>query len=113
MSNNHVKLPDAQQNEICSKYSILPQLPDGHVAVALGTLGLNPIYGTRIKLPENGTISWFFYCGEHSEVDDFYQAIHTQHLQQELPEVIKYLYLPEGSKFIIDREGYEDVWFEK
>lgn len=113
MSNNHVKLPDAQQNEICSKYSILPQLPDDHVAVALGRLGLNPIYGTRIKLPENGTISWFFYCGEHSEVDDFYQAIHTQHLQQELPEVIKYLYLPEGSKFIIDREGYEDVWFEK
>ncbi|MGA4658274.1 immunity protein Imm33 domain-containing protein [Proteus terrae] len=30
-----------------------------------------------------------------------------------LPEVINYLYLPKGHNFIIDRDGYEDIWFEE
>ncbi|MFU7554406.1 hypothetical protein [Pseudomonas paraeruginosa] len=29
-----------------------------------------------------------------------------------LPEVLDYLYLPPGARFIIDGDGYEDVWLE-
>ena len=82
------------------------------MAVALNTLHYTPVYGTRIKRPENGTISWFIHAGPHSEADDFYQAIHAHHLAQELPEAMKYLCLPEGAAFIFDKHGYKDVWVQ-
>ncbi|WP_436968388.1 immunity protein Imm33 domain-containing protein [Burkholderia multivorans] len=45
-----------------------------------------------------------------SDAADFYQPVHTDHLAELLPAVIKYLRLPHGSKFIIDDNGFEDVW---
>lgn len=80
------------------------------VAVAMSTLGQMPIYGTRIALPQDGTISWFIHCGEYSDAADFYQPVHTAHLTELLPQVVNYLHLPPGAKFIIDDQGYEDVW---
>ncbi|MNM71117.1 hypothetical protein D3C81_827710 [compost metagenome] len=112
MHDNKEAGPIPEQAKVCKRYDVSPRAPEDRVAIALGTLKDNPIYGVRVKLPEDGTVSWFFYCGEYSDAEDFYQVIHTRHLQEELPEVMNYLYLPEGSKFIIDREGYEDVWFE-
>lgn len=112
MNKNNRLFITEQQKRVCEKYCVLPQEPEKMVAIALESLKGNPIYGTRIKRSDDGTISWFFYCEEHCENDDFYQALHTEHLKELLPEVINYLYLPEGYNFIIDREGYEDVWFE-
>ncbi|MCS3431964.1 hypothetical protein [Klebsiella sp. BIGb0407] len=103
-------LPDAPQKAVCAKYNLPLSPPEEMVAIALDSLHKSPIYGTRIELPENGTISWFIHCGEHSAANDFYQPLHLHHLAETLPEVIKYLFLPAGAKFIIDREGYEDVW---
>ncbi|WP_405078849.1 hypothetical protein ACI51Z_02325 [Pectobacterium carotovorum] len=103
-------LPSTRQQQTCDKYQLSPNPPEEMVAIALDTLQSSPIYGTRIPLPENGTISWFIHCGEHSAESGFYQALHTSHLEEMLPEVVPYLFLPEGTKFIIDRAGYEDVW---
>ncbi|QVM91933.1 hypothetical protein JYG34_02540 [Pseudomonas entomophila] len=111
--NYHEAPPSREQAEVCKRYEVSPKAPEDRVAIALDRLKESPIYGVRIECPEGGRVSWFFYCGEYSEEDDFYQVIHTRHLHEELPEVVNYLYLPEGSKFIIDREGYEDVWFEE
>ena len=105
--------PDDLQGEVCKRYGVTPTAPEARVAVALGTLNGSPIYGTRIRGAEEGGVSWFFHCGEFSEADDFYQALHTYHLEEDLPEVVKYLYLPQGAHFIIDRNGYEDVWFDE
>lgn len=102
-----------EQQQVCARYCLPGQPPEAMVAVALGSLEQSPIYGTRIDLPENGTISWFIHCGEHSDAADFYQPLHTAHLQELLPQVLGYLALPSGAKFIIDREGYEDVWMEE
>ncbi|UYA58772.1 hypothetical protein U1R68_18910 [Pectobacterium colocasium] len=103
-------LPGTRQQQICDKYQLPPHSPEEMVAIALNTLQNSPIYGTRIPLPENGTISWFIHCGEHSAKSGFYQPLHTSHLEEMLPEVVPYLFLSEGTKFIIDRDGYEDVW---
>ncbi|AZC96337.1 immunity protein Imm33 domain-containing protein [Pseudomonas chlororaphis] len=100
------------QKDICEKYGLPVLPPDEMVAIAIATLGKSPIYGTRIPLPEGGNVSWFIHCGEHSNADDFYQAVHTEHLSEMLPQVLNYLCLPAGAKFIIDNEGYEDVWME-
>ena len=102
-----------KQHQICARHGLHAQAPEAMVAVALGSLEQSPIHGTRIALPENGTISWFIHCGEHSDAADFYQPLHTAHLQEVLPQVLDYLALPSGAKFIIDREGYEDVWMEE
>lgn len=113
MNKNNKLFITEQQKIMCERYGVLPQKPEEMVAIALDNLNGKPIYGTRIKRSEGDTISWFFYCEEYCEQDDFYQSLHTEHLEEVLPEVINYLYLPEGYNFIIDRDGYEDVWFEE
>jgi hypothetical protein len=97
---------------ICKKYNFSVEPPEPMVALALGSLGQSPIYGTRIALPEHGTVSWFFHCGKHSDSADFYQPVHIDHLRQVLPLVMDYLGLPYGVKIILDDQGYEDVWMD-
>ncbi|MGY3301804.1 hypothetical protein ACVK1X_001082 [Pseudomonas sp. PvR086] len=110
MSEYETPYPNATQNAICEKYGVSALASEEMVALAIGSLGKTPIYGTRIQLPENGNVSWFIHCGEHSAAPDFYQPLHVHHLHEMLPQVLKYLCLPTGAKFIIDTEGYEDVW---
>jgi hypothetical protein len=102
--------PDEAQEKICSKYGMPVQPPEEMVAIAIDSLGKSPIYGTRVQLPEDGNISWFIHCGEFSDADDFYKPVHVHHLSEMLPQVVNYLCLPTGAKFIIDTAGYEDVW---
>lgn len=106
------ELKDCLQLQLntCRKHELPDLEPEDMVAVALSTVGKMPVYGTRTALPETGNISWFFHCGEYSDADDFYQPVHTEQLTEILPLAIKYLRLPYGSKFIIDDNGYEDVW---
>ncbi|MEG0880153.1 MAG: hypothetical protein RSF79_06930 [Janthinobacterium sp.] len=100
------------QRRICEKFGLPVQAPEPMVALAIDSLAQSPIYGTRVVLPDNGTISWFIHCGEHDAAPDFYQPLHAAHLHEMLPQVLDYLALPSGAKFILDREGYEDVWLE-
>jgi len=102
----------AARDEICARYGMQGMAPEEMVAVALHTLDIMPIHGTRIALPPGGTVSWFIHGGEHSDADDFYQPIHTAHLATLLPRVVDHLRLPPGAKFIIDDQGYEDVWMD-
>ncbi|WP_422646754.1 immunity protein Imm33 domain-containing protein, partial [Acinetobacter baumannii] len=39
--------------------------------------------------------------------------MHISHLENYLPEVIPYLALEERFRFVIDKQGYEDVWKEE
>lgn len=103
-----------QQQHICARYHSdfeAPQ-PDEIVAVALATLGRMPIVGERIVLEDGKNVSWFIHCGAHSDADDFYQAVHWHHLAEMLPEVLPYLGLAQGFRFMIDREGHEEVWYQ-
>ena len=102
-----------KQFECCRKFGLKETPPEEMVAVAMDSLGEMPIYGSRVQAAENGNVSWFFHCGEYSASEDFYSAVHTMHLDEILPLVIPYLYLPPKTKFIIDAQGYEDVWIDK
>jgi len=92
MDSANLILPDTPQKAICAKYNLPISPPEEMVAIALGSLHESLIYGTRVELSENGTISWFIHCGEHSSANDFYQPLHIRHLTETLPEVIKYLF---------------------
>jgi hypothetical protein len=99
-----------EQQEICKKYNLPETAPEDMVAVALSSIGKMPISGTRIKLSPDENVSWFIHCGDYSDADDFYQPMHTEHVGEILPLVVKYLRLPPGTRFAVDADGFEDVW---
>lgn len=81
------------------------------VTAALGS-GLLPINGLRHR-PEAGTSGWYLWAGEtFPTADDAFQPLHVEHLRGQCPEVLPYLSLPPGSRFLI-APGYEDVWFDE
>ncbi|MDC7998955.1 hypothetical protein [Gilvibacter sediminis] len=83
------------------------------LGIALETLGKEPINGLR-HMPENQTNGWYIWCGtEFSEAEDFFKPLHVEHLKEVLPSVLKFLDLAPGHRFLIDNNGYEDVWFDE
>ncbi|MCA9608752.1 MAG: hypothetical protein KC619_24280 [Myxococcales bacterium] len=73
--------------------------------------GLLPINGLRIR-PGGQTCGWYIWAGEEmSQADDFFVPLHVAHLDEWCPEVLPYLELPPGWRFLI-APGYEDVWFD-
>ncbi|MGY5766295.1 immunity protein Imm33 domain-containing protein [Brachybacterium sp. DNPG3] len=97
---------------MCRRFGLAETVPEPKVALALSSIGATPVYGTRIALEEGDDVSWFLHCGEYSEAADFYQPVHLEHLPELLPIVLPYLRLPPGARFIIDADGYVDVWLE-
>ncbi|WP_339446902.1 immunity protein Imm33 domain-containing protein [Pseudomonas sp. EA_5y_Pfl2_R50] len=112
MQKTELEYPDASQIAICEKYDMPVLPPEEMVAVALGTIGQSPVFGIRDEPPEGGNVSWYIYCGEYSDAPDFFQPVHVHHLDERLADVEKYLCLPIGARFIIDEDGYEDVWMD-
>ncbi|GAB4060889.1 immunity protein Imm33 domain-containing protein [Uliginosibacterium sediminicola] len=99
---------------VCERKGEKPQSPRplSKVGIALSTLGKQPINGLRHK-PTDTTNGWYLWCGhEFSEDPDFFSPLHVEHLSDKLPEVLDYLELPPGYRFLIDRKNYEDVWFD-
>lgn len=96
------------QKEICKKYGSdwLATPPDKVLGLATN-LEYTPIYGIRYLS------GWMIWSGEHSEADDFYKPVCAAHLVDYFPNAINYLGLSEGWAFIIDSNGYEDVWFDE
>ena len=97
---------------VCDRIGAKPEYPEGgsKIGIALSTIGLQPVNGLRHK-EENGTNGWYIWCGEElKESDDFFSPLHVEHISEYLPQVGKYLALPPGYRFLIDENGYEDVW---
>jgi hypothetical protein len=103
---------DQSQQKLCDRYAATP-LPAGdwvNTGFAAQTANLRPIHGLR-HARTNDTTGWFIWCGDWSDAGDFFQPTHTTHVAQALPEIVPFLALPPGYRFLIDRD-YEDVWFD-
>jgi hypothetical protein len=99
---------------VCESKGENPCPPASHskVGIALSTIGKQPINGLRHN-PTETTNGWYIWCGnELSEDPEFFSPLHVEHLADHLAEVVKYLDLPPGYRFLIDNEDYEDVWFD-
>jgi hypothetical protein len=85
--------------------------PMDKIGIALQTLSLRPLNGLR-HLPHRGTAGWYVWGGEElSDEPDFFQPVHFSHLPERCPEVIEYLALPPGSRFLI-ADSHEDIWYD-
>ena len=60
---------------------------------------------------DKGTTGWFIWTGDYSEAEDFFKTMCAEHLLQIRPQIIRYLGLDVGYRFLIDNNGYEDVWY--
>ncbi|MEZ4811183.1 MAG: hypothetical protein R2819_12555 [Allomuricauda sp.] len=74
---------------------------------------IEPINGLRHPAEGNVT-GWYIWSGGEipQGQEDFFKPIHVEHLIEDLPECLKYLGLPFGWRFKIDRKGYEDIWYD-
>jgi hypothetical protein len=99
---------------VCEQHGS-PYIPLDHslkVGIALSTLHKKPLQGIRHK-QEKGTTGWYIWGGEYSDAPDFYQPLCAEHLPKHCPSILKYLSLAPGYGFVIDGEGYVDIWFDQ
>lgn len=107
--NSHID----SQKDLCIKFNsqwkpINKKLKIG----ASANLDKDPIHGLRHP-SDKGTTGWFIWTGDYSENNDFFQPICAAHLLQIRPDIIKFLGLDIGFRFVGDKNGYEDVWFDE
>jgi hypothetical protein len=100
-------------DSLCERLCVAAAPPslDSKVGIALRTLHLRPLNGLR-HLPSGDTCGWYIWGGEVlGDADDFFEALHVSHLPERCAEVVKYLDLPAGWRFLV-APGHEDVWFD-
>ena len=106
---------DQKQQRLCAEYDVpwVPPMGGSIVGVAreLGD-GRWPIHGLRHRL-EGTTCGWYLWSGEGeiNQDPDYFQALHVEHLRDRCPQVLPYLGLPPGWRFLI-APGYSDVWMD-
>lgn len=104
----------SQQLMVCVKYDavFVASLPTMNVGISLNVReGVFPINGMRHPI-EGDTSGWYIWAGEvFSESPDFFVPLHIAHLPEWSEQVMKYLGLPPGWRFLIG-PGYEDVWWD-
>lgn len=104
-----------EQRLVCEKYNapFIESPSFLKVGVARNVKdGMWPINGLRHPMNE-GTSGWYIWAGEELPDDpNFFLPLHIEHLPEWCPDIIKFLGLAPGWRFLI-APGYEDVWEDK
>jgi hypothetical protein len=77
------------------------QHKDSNASLELATQARIPINGLRHP-PEGEHNGWFLWSGEELSTDPtFFSNVHTHHLMELRPKVLKFLGLPSGYRFLL------------
>lgn len=105
-----------EQKDICIKYNAPYMESPAYLKVGISLNvkdNIWPINGLRHP-PEGDTTGWYIWAGEEfSEDPDFFVPLHVEHLKEWRPEVLPYLGLAPGWRFLLGENAYEDVWEDK
>jgi hypothetical protein len=100
------------QRRVCDRFGAPyePIDPQTTLGVSLSLLGGKlPFNGLRHP-PERGTNGWYVWGGEEfPRADDAFEPLHAFHLIEQRREVVPYLALGPGWRFLIAAESI-DVW---
>lgn len=104
---------EANQKGLCNKHNVKWVAAPAHLKVGIARnvrSSLVPVNGLRLS-PEGDTTGWYLWAGEGepSADDDFFLPLHVEHIVAWRPEILKFLGLPPGWRFLTDGK-YEDVW---
>ncbi|KAA9325585.1 hypothetical protein F0P96_19860 [Hymenobacter busanensis] len=102
------------QKQVCAVHGVDFCLiePDAIVGASRNHGLEAPTHGLR-HADAGDSSGWFLWSGEYSAADDFFEPVHLRHLIERAPEVIRYLALPPGFRFLNDDACYEDIWFDE
>jgi hypothetical protein len=103
-----------EQRIVCEKFGTdcIPPSPGVKLGIAANVrTGIQPLNGLRHpQTPE--TSGWYIWAGEElSQDSDFFSSLHVEHLAEWCPDVVKFLGLPPGWRFL-KAGDHEDVWFD-
>jgi len=79
--------------------------------IGLGGTEDGVIHGLRHP-PEGDSTGWYIWRGEWSDSGDFFKPLHVSHLGACLPEVLPYLALAPGWRFLL-APSHEDIWYDE
>jgi len=104
---------EVAQREVCERFGVPWHAAPADMKVGITwnvKSGIQPINGLRHP-PEGDTSGWYIWAGEGDPPKDpqAFVPLHVGHLAEWCPQVVKFLGLPPGSRFLI-ASGYEDVW---
>ncbi len=103
------------QRAICQQHAapFTPCEPSVKLGISESALrGDLPLNGLRHP-PEGDTSGWYIWGGDElGTAPDFFKPMHIHHLAEQCPEVLPYLALPSGWRFLVAPE-VEDVWFDE
>ena len=106
---------ETSQKEMCDKYGVVFYAAPFDMKLGISSNvreGVIPVNGLRHSL-EGDTTGWYIWSGEELSTDpDYFKPLHVEHLLEWCPEILKYLGLPPGSRFLVAGD-YEDVWYDK
>ncbi len=101
-----------QQQLLCERYGTeySPAPSEMKVGIARNVKdGVLPIHGLRHP-PVGDTTGWYIWAGgEPSDDPDFFVPLHVEHVTTWCPEVVRFLGLPPGWRFLVAGDD-EDVW---
>lgn len=103
----------AAQDEICRRFAadFLPTPLDDRLGVALQTLTPgSPLHGIRCR-PDADSCGWYIWGGDRSDSPDFFRPLKAEQLSAVVPQVLPYLGLGPGWRFLL-ASGYEDIWYD-
>lgn len=101
------------QKNLCADYGAIfyPTPAEKKVGISLSVKdGQLPINGLRHPAYCD-TTGWYIWAGDYSDDPAFFKPLHTHHLIDWCPSIIKFLGLPPGWRFL-KVDDYEDVWFD-
>jgi len=105
---------ELEQRNLCKIHNVefYPSLHDQRLGISDNAQsGELPINGLR-HLPVYGTCGWYIWAGtEMSHATDFFKPIHVFHLYDTFPDVLRFLGLPPGWRFLLAPD-HEDVWHD-
>jgi hypothetical protein len=105
----------SDQKSVCEKYGAqyVPCDANHKLGISKNFAPKNfPINGLRHPLTKGAT-GWYIWSGEEFSLEpDFFLPVHVAHLNEQCVEIVKYLGLPPGWRFLF-APSQEDVWFDE
>ena len=107
--------PTSEQLVVCQEQGVEPDPPRSHQKLGISrdfSPSAYPINGLRHPA-EHGTCGWYVWSGEEfSDDPDFFEPIHVNHLDHRCPDVLPFLALPPGWRFLF-APNQIDVWYDE
>jgi hypothetical protein len=102
-----------EQKETCEQHKVspVPPYPDQMIVVSDGVLEGDPVEGVRYPSPDHMS-GWWLTTSKYNGNSDSLKTEHAYHVYEKRPDLIKFLALPHGYRFMENKEKH-DIWFDE